>query len=566
MADRFVVSARKYRPATFGELVGQEAISATLQRSIRQNKIAHAYLFCGPRGVGKTSAARIFAKTINCLELTPEGEACGHCDACRAFERQKSLSVYELDAASNNSTDDIRRLIEEVNVPPQTGKHKVYIIDEVHMLSKQAFNAFLKTLEEPPSYVVFILATTEKQMILPTILSRCQVYDFRPIPEDVIVRQLKLVAHNEQIPAEEEALAIIARHADGGMRDALSLFDRIAGFGDGQITYKQTVDSLHILDKDTFFQIANCLHRGDSAKLLGLLDEIYADGFDGKAIITGLSAFYRNLFLAVEDETLPIAQIAEVDKTAYVVLARSIGKPALYTTIAKLMDCERQYRMANGKRLLVEMTLLGLALSKELKSAVSVSNQPVTSSNQSAASSPQPTTPAPASSPSVAASPQQGATAAQPASPSGRPIARNPLTKGVVSLRSTEQNKKTEPKGASTPVSLLDAWADYKEHSNMNDPSRKFMNSLFPTMHKGGIVHFTVREEAQRETLLKEEQTLLGCLSKLLQKPLRLQVDVASPEQISHIHNPREWISDEIKKKPSLKKLFEELDLYEKGR
>lgn len=563
MAERFVVSARKYRPATFGELVGQEAIAATLQRSIRQGKIAHAYLFCGPRGVGKTSAARIFAKTINCLHLTPEGEACGECEACRAFEQKKSLSVYELDAASNNSTDDVRRLIDEVSVPPQTGKHKVYIIDEVHMLSKQAFNAFLKTLEEPPSYVVFILATTEKQMILPTILSRCQVYDFRPIPEETIVKQLQYVAFSEHIPAEEDALAVIARSADGGMRDALSLFDRIAGFGGGSVTYKQTVESLHILDKETFFRIASCMHQGDSAQLLQILDGIYAEGFDGKAIISGLSAFFRTLYLAADEETLPLAKLDGTEKTNYVTLARAFGKFALYACIMKLMDCERQYRTASGKRLLVEMTLIGIALSKEMKDQRATVAPPVqtpqvqqATQTAQAAPKPQPTDAAPR--------PVAGNAPTQPSAEQRTPI-RNPLRSGVVTLRPQAAEKAPAAAEKPTgPLSLMEAWAAYRARTAYNDPAKRFITSLFPTLHEGNIVHFVVRDQAQQAVLQAEQQYILPSLSNAMQKPLSMQVEIAKAEPGGGFHNPKQWLKDEIEQNPYLKQLFEEFNLRER--
>lgn len=360
MSDRFVVSARKYRPDNFKDLLGQDAISITLRRAISHHKTAHAYLFCGPRGVGKTSAARIFATAINCLSPAADGESCSVCESCKAFEEQRSINIYELDAASNNSTEDIRRLINEVSVPPQFGRYKVYIIDEVHMLSQGAFNAFLKTLEEPPPYVVFILATTEKQKILPTILSRCQVFDFKPIPPDVIVGQLTNVGEQEGIPTEQKALELIAKQADGGMRDALSLFDRIAGFGNGRVTYEQTVESLHVLSERHFFRFADFIRNNDASGILYLLDELVGKGFDAKTILIGLQDFFRKLMLAYDSTTLGIAKLTEEEKAEYTKLAQDLGRSFLYKALFKLSEAEKGYRTGNAKRLLVEMALLGL--------------------------------------------------------------------------------------------------------------------------------------------------------------------------------------------------------------
>ena len=376
MSEKFVVSARKFRPDSFESLLGQEAVSETLRRAILQQKTAHAYLFCGPRGVGKTSAARIFARAINCASPLASGEACGECDSCRAFAEQRSFNVFEMDAASNNSANDIRQLIEEVNIPPQVGRYKIYIIDEVHMLSTAAFNAFLKTLEEPPEYVVFIMATTEKQKILPTILSRCQVFDFKPIPSDVIIGQLRHIAQLEEIQVEEKALELIARKADGGMRDALSVFDRIASYTDGEVSYSRTLESLNILDDDYYVRFVEHLVHNDYASTLLLLDELIMRGFDPRTIVLGLTDFLRNLLLAFDPQTLPLLHLTKETEASYNQLAQASGRGFLYQAIAKLMECLKEYRNSNAKRLLVEMTLLSLtSLAQERVSASHTPNQ-----------------------------------------------------------------------------------------------------------------------------------------------------------------------------------------------
>lgn len=362
MSDNFIVSARKYRPQTFGEMLGQEAICLTLKSAIQQDKIAHAYLFCGPRGVGKTSAARILARTINCEHLSPQGEACGECDNCQAALHQRAFNIYELDAASNNSVDDIRRLNEDVYIRPQRGKYKVYIIDEVHMLSSGAFNAFLKTLEEPPSYVVFILATTEKDKVLPTILSRCQVYDFKPIPPEQIAEQLRRVADAEGLQYDTRAFDTIARIADGGMRDALSLFDRLVSTAQGGIiSYEQTLQVLNILDDEYYFYFTTYLYGGDYKRTLLLLNELLSKGVAMRQLIVGLADFMRNLLVARTPETLPLFPYTGTNAERFTTLAQQIHPLFLYKAISKLVACERNYRSSQAKRLLVELTLMGIS-------------------------------------------------------------------------------------------------------------------------------------------------------------------------------------------------------------
>jgi len=363
MADNYIVSARKYRPDSFQSIVGQGAMASTLRTAVQQGRLAHAYLFCGPRGVGKTTAARVLAKTINCQSLTAEGEACNECESCRAFNEGRSFNIFELDAASNNSVEDIRQLTEQVTMPPALGKYKVYIIDEVHMLSVTAFNAFLKTLEEPPSYAIFILATTEKHKILPTILSRCQIYDFKRITVGDITHHLQYVAQSEGIVADEAALGLIAEKADGGMRDALSMFDRIASFAGGQITYEHALESLNVLDYSYFIRTFDDLLTGDYRSLLLLLDELLGKGFEGQTILAGLAAFARDLLVVQHPGTSVLLEKPERVTQAYEALAARCTPAQLFAAIRALVQADQQYRQATNKRLLIELTLLGLVSS-----------------------------------------------------------------------------------------------------------------------------------------------------------------------------------------------------------
>lgn len=354
----YIVSARKYRPTTFDDVVGQKALTQTLCNAITSGKLAHAYLFCGPRGVGKTTCARIFAKTINCEHRLPSGEACNGCESCRSFDEGRSLNIHELDAASNNSVENIRDLIERVRIPPQTGKYKVFIIDEVHMLSSGAFNAFLKTLEEPPSYVIFILATTEKQKIIPTILSRCQIYDFKRIEIDDIVGLLKKIADNEGLKYEDEALRVIAEKADGGMRDALSTFDQEVIFTNGDVTYQQVIRNLNILDYDYFFALTDLFLKRDISKTLLTFDEIIGKGFDGGTFIGGLAKHMRNLLVCFDAATVSLLGVSKQVAERYREQALRCNIKFVYKALKLCNDCDLNYRMSRNKRLLVEITLI----------------------------------------------------------------------------------------------------------------------------------------------------------------------------------------------------------------
>ena len=359
--ENYIVSARKYRPLTFDSVVGQRALTTTLKNAIASGKLAHAYLFCGPRGVGKTTCARIFARTINCLTPTETGEACGNCESCKAFEQQRSFNIHELDAASNNSVEDIRSLIEQVRMPPQVGRYKVFIIDEVHMLSTAAFNAFLKTLEEPPAHAIFILATTEKHKILPTILSRCQIYDFNRMEVADIVGHLKHVAQQEGYDYEEEALSVIARKADGGMRDALSIFDQVAGYSEGHLTYRKVIEDLNVLDYDYYFKIVDQMLGKDVPAVMLTLNEILSKGFAANHFISGFASHLRDLLVSRDAQTLPLLEVSETVRTRYSEQAAKCRPQFLYRALRICNDCDLNYRTSSNKRLLVELTLIQVA-------------------------------------------------------------------------------------------------------------------------------------------------------------------------------------------------------------
>ena len=359
--EEYIVSARKYRPMSFDSVVGQTALTTTLRNAVKSGKLAHAYLFCGPRGVGKTTCARIFAKAINCLHPTSEGEACGECESCRAFAEQRSYNIFELDAASNNSVEHIKSLMEQTRIPPQVGRYKVFIIDEVHMLSQAAFNAFLKTLEEPPSHVIFILATTEKHKILPTILSRCQIYDFERMTVENTIAHLKHVAEKEGITYEEEALSVIAEKADGGMRDALSIFDQAASFCQGNITYQKVIEDLNELDVDNYFRLVDLAMDNKVSDIMVLLNSIIEKGFDGGNMINGLASHVRNVLMAKDAATLSLLEVSQRQREKYAEQAQRCPTRFLYTALKLMNQCDLNYRQSSNKRLLVELTLIQVA-------------------------------------------------------------------------------------------------------------------------------------------------------------------------------------------------------------
>lgn len=359
--ENFIVSARKYRPDTFQTVVGQAAITSTLKNAIKNNQLAHSYLFCGPRGVGKTSCARIFAKTINCHDLTADNEPCNQCESCKAFNENRSYNIHELDAASNNSVDDIRNLTDQVRIPPQIGNYSVYIIDEVHMLSQAAFNAFLKTLEEPPRHAIFILATTEKHKIIPTILSRCQIFDFNRINVSDIAGHLAQVAASENVSIEDEALNIIAQKADGAMRDALSIFDQIVSFSGKNITYKDVITNLNVLDYDYYFRLVDLFLKNDISGSLLLYNEILNSGFDGRHFISGLSSHFRDVLVCKDPVTIQLLEVGGEIREKYKQQATHCDSEFLIGALQIANECDLQYKTSQNKRLLVELSLIKLA-------------------------------------------------------------------------------------------------------------------------------------------------------------------------------------------------------------
>lgn len=486
MSEQYIVSARKYRPDTFASIVGQQAMASTLKTAVLSGRMAHAYLFCGPRGVGKTTAARVLAKTINCLNLQPSGEACNECESCKAFNEGRSFNIFELDAASNNSVEDIRTLIEQVSIAPVLGRYKVYIIDEVHMLSQAAFNAFLKTLEEPPSYAIFILATTEKHKILPTILSRCQIYDFKRITVSDIAHHLKFVADSEGITAEETALGLIAEKADGGMRDALSMFDRVASYGEGSISYQQALECLNILDYTYYVRFIRAFIQGDYRETLLILDEVLSKGFDGQLIMAGLAAFARDLLVVQHADTIKLLEKPETVQTIYEEAARLVAPNALHQIIRFLLDADSKYRTSTNKRLLIELTLLNILTAF---TPTALDSMPEIAPERTAA---------PAASPRPTAMPQARATPSpttqrQEPTPAPKQEAVAPKTEQASAPAPTQES--AEPKQEAAPIQV----------KPIATPRPSQQEQIRQTRRQFRMRHKTAEEDTQEEAAPLEE-------------------------------------------------------------
>lgn len=579
--EQFVVSARKYRPATFDTVVGQEAVTETLKNAIRSNHLASAFLFTGPRGVGKTTCARILARTINCENLGADLVACGQCAPCKTFEEGHSLNIFELDAASNNSVDDIRNLILQVSIAPQVGTKKVYIIDEVHMLSQAAFNAFLKTLEEPPSYAIFILATTEKHKILPTILSRCQVFDFRRIMISDITRHLAGIAQKEGIEAEAQALHVIAQKADGGLRDALSIFDQLVSFSGNRLTYQDVVKNLNVLDHEHYFRITDSIIRGDIPAVLVEYNSILQQGFDGHLFVAGLARHFRDLLVSQDPRTLPLLEVGEDLTARYGDQAQRVDRELLIRGLDRLAQCDSQYKASKEPRLLVELALVQLCRINAAEDPSAQKKSPDVSIAAPAApgvaAPTAPAAPIPAPVRPIATQPQQAP--AMVNEPAGYTPTRR--LAGQVSIKSTVTTAAVEAKptapleadnGTAMPASskvvnsalLLKVWRDYalKQKQNGRDSLHATLMAREPSVSAPGRITFPIVNAVQSNYMRQEKPELLGFLRREIGEPgLDLDVIMEAPSEQQRPVTPMAKFKVLAEKNPALLKLREELDL-----
>lgn len=571
--DNYIVSARKYRPMTFRSVVGQEALTTTLKNAIAGNKLAHAYLFCGPRGVGKTTCARIFAKTINCLNPTSEHDACNQCESCVAFDEQRSYNIHELDAASNNSVDDIRSLIDQVRIPPQIGKYKVYIIDEVHMLSTSAFNSFLKTLEEPPAHAIFILATTEKYKIIPTILSRCQVYDFNRISIADIVNHLQYVAKEENVIAEPEALNIIAQKADGGMRDALSIFDQTVSYTAGNVTYKSVIENLNVLDFEYYFKLTDAILAGSVVDCLLVLNDILNRGFEGQYIISGVTSHFRDLLVCKDPVTAKLFEVGASIRDRYIATAKRCSNDFLYKAIEIANDCDLNYRLSKNKRLLLELTFIKLCQLSENPSTSTVSSEkknelkPVVPSEK----------------PKEKTEPVQSQNIVSEPKPEIKPAPQNekkPVAKSLaglgVSLSSlSEENQEKllakdklpeetfrQNNQLFTEVELQKAWLSFAENLKEEKLLKNTMTLYKPKMLGNTVFEVEVSTEINKNYLDDHSYDILSYLRKsLLNDDITMTIKISEANTVKKPLTTREIFDELAQQNPALQKLSDEFDL-----
>ena len=582
--DNYIVSARKYRPSTFRSVVGQKSLTTTLKNAIQSNKLAHAYLFCGPRGVGKTSCARIFAKTINCLSPTADGEACNACESCRAFNEQRSYNIHELDAASNNSVDDIRTLIDQVRIPPPIGKYKVFIIDEVHMLTTAAFNAFLKTLEEPPHHALFILATTEKHKVLPTILSRCQIYDFSRISIADMVEHLQYVSSQEGVTAEPEALNVIAQKADGGMRDALSIFDQVVSFTNGNITYQAVIDNLNVLDYEYYFRLTDAILSGNVRASLLILNEILGKGFDGQNIITGLAGHFRDLLVCRDESTLVLFEVGASIRERYKEMAKHCPDQLLFKAIELANTCDLNYRASRNKRLLLELTLIQLcqltqvAADDKKKALI----EPIAGTNPSsqAVNSGKPQQPPQAPSVTAAAGAPQvmsthmpssvpappPSTAPNPARKTARPMGISMKEIGVEKPKQqTVQQATTNVKEVVTPFdndSLVREWDNYAATIDKKVYLKNTMINCKPTLQENYYFEVAVHNPGQQEELINNAIHILPFLRQhLTNSRIQMRVRIIETNEKHLAYTATEKFEHLLTVNPVLGKLKDEFNL-----
>ena len=596
--DTFIVSARKYRPTTFRSVVGQEALTTTLKNAIAGNKLAHAYLFSGPRGVGKTTCARIFAKTINCLNPTSENEACNKCESCVAFNEQRSYNIHELDAASNNGVDDIRALIEQVRIPPQIGKYKVYIIDEVHMLSQSAFNSFLKTLEEPPSHAIFILATTEKHKIIPTILSRCQVYDFNRINVADIVEHLQYVAKQEGVLAEAEALNVIAHKADGGMRDALSIFDQTASYTQGNITYKTVIDNLNVLDYEYYFRLTDAILEGSVVDCLLILNDILNRGFEGQYIVSGVASHFRDLLVCKDSKTAALFEVGASIREQYIDTAKRCSNEFLYKAIDIANECDLNYRISKNRRLMLELAFIKLCQLQEnptregkktnfikpIEKGSSVSKSTPTEIKRTSKESTSKTiannkTQSEKSQSKETDSPQRNNTTtvgsitnvADDLSKSKQ--RKNVLSEMGISLssfRNKNDNKQEKPKDETvsngnnkfTEKDLITAWDEYALNLKEEPLLKNAMNLYHPKLISEVVFEVEVNTEINREYLTNNSLSILSFLRKKVKNDnLTMTITISEINAVKKPLTTREIFDEMTNKNPALQKLSDEFGL-----
>ena len=594
--EEYIVSARKYRPMSFDSVVGQTALTTTLKNAVKSGKLAHAYLFCGPRGVGKTTCARIFAKAINCQNPTSDGEACNECESCRAFNEQRSYNIFELDGASNNSVESIKTLMEQTRIPPQVGKYKVFIIDEVHMLTTAAFNALLKTLEEPPAHMVFILATTEKHKILPTILSRCQIYDFERMTVSGIINHLKMVAQKEGISYEDEALSVIAEKADGGMRDALSVFDQAASFCQGDITYQKVIEDLNVLDSDNYFRLVDLCMENNVPEVMVLLNGIISKGFDGGNVVNGLAAHVRNVLMAKDNNTLPLLQVSQSQVEKFKAQAAKFPAAFLYKALKIMNECDVNYRQSSNKRLLVELTLIRVAqitqpddddsvAGRSPKRLKSLFRKLIASARQTAV--PQVAAAAPSSRveeqphgaedamPSNAHNANAGSPAdntASPQRPRTAPVKLGSIGKSFANLRRGPEKPSYETEPEDKRTGLHEAFDDdmlqlqwmlmcNRMPDAMSSTAMR-MKNIVPVITVFPEVEVVVENKMLLEDIQKIQKRVRNTLvQKLRNDDITLKLRVARPEEIKRILSPRELFEKLCKENPAVQKLGEVLKL-----